>query len=104
MAVARHGVNRCQPVVRQGRRIRRRADQLGATIAFKSLGVDHVAVADLILARLDKALKVGADAVINSGEEDVAARLLELHGEGDSMFGGRVGTDGYISTPPELPR
>ena len=97
MAVARHGVNRCQP---------KPSDKvlvfgagpigLGATIAFKSLGVEHVVVADLIPARLEKALKVGADAVINSGEEDVAARLLELHGEGESMFGGRVGTDIYF--------
>ena len=97
MAVARHGVNRCEP---------KPSDKvlifgagpigLGATIAFKSLGVDHVVVADLIPTRLEKALKVGADAVINSGEEDVAARLLELHGEGESMFGGRVGTDIYF--------
>jgi len=97
MAVARHGVNQCQP---------KPSDKvvifgagpigLGATIAFKSLGVDHVVVADLIPARLEKALKVGADAVINSGEEDVAARLLDVHGEGESMFGGRVGTDIYF--------
>jgi 2-desacetyl-2-hydroxyethyl bacteriochlorophyllide A dehydrogenase len=97
MAVARHGVNRCQP---------KPSDKvvifgagpigLGAAIAFKSLGVSHVVVADLIPARLDKALKVGADAVINSAEEDVAKRLLELHGEGESMFGGKVGTDIYF--------
>jgi L-iditol 2-dehydrogenase len=97
MAVAQHGVNRCDP---------KPSDKvlifgagpigLGATIAFKSLGVSHVVVADLIPARLEKALKVGADAVINSAEEDVAARLLELHGEGASMFGGKVDTDIYF--------
>lgn len=97
MAVARHGVNQCQP---------KPADKvvvfgagpigLGATIAFKSLGVSHVVVADLIPARLEKALKVGADAVIDSGRDDVAARLLELHGEGASMFGGKAGTDIYF--------
>jgi 2-desacetyl-2-hydroxyethyl bacteriochlorophyllide A dehydrogenase len=97
MAVARHGVNRCDP---------KPSDKvvifgagpigLGATIAFKSVGVSHVVVADLIPARLEKALKVGADAVINSAEEDVAARLLELHGEGASMFGGKVDTDIYF--------
>ncbi len=38
---------------------------LGATIAFKSVGVSHVVVADMIPARLEKALAVGADAVIN---------------------------------------
>jgi threonine dehydrogenase-like Zn-dependent dehydrogenase len=97
MAVARHGVNRCQP---------KPSDKvvvfgagpigLGATIAFKSLGVSHVVVADLILARLEKALAVGADAVINSAEEDVAKRLLELHGAGESLFPGKVGTDIYF--------
>src|SRR5262245_31674486 len=97
MAVARHGVNRCRP---------KPSDKvlvfgagpigLGATIAFKSLGVSHVVVADLIPGRLEKALKVGADAVINSAEEDVAQRLLELHGAGESMFPGKVGTDIYF--------
>ena len=97
MAVARHGVNRCQP---------KPSDKvlvfgagpigLGATIAFKSLGVSHVVVADLIPARLEKALAVGADAVINSAEEDAAKRLLELHGAGESMFPGKAGTDIYF--------
>jgi L-iditol 2-dehydrogenase len=97
MAVARHGVNRCQP---------KPSDKvvvfgagpigLGATIAFKSLGASHVVVADLIPARLEKALAVGADAVINSAEEDVAKRLLELHGAGESLFPGKVGTDIYF--------
>ena len=97
MAVARHGVNRCQP---------KPSDKvlvfgagpigLGATIAFKSLGVSHVVVADLIPARLEKSLAVGADAVINSAEEDAAKRLLELHGAGESMFPGKAGTDIYF--------
>ncbi|BBY92909.1 threonine dehydrogenase [Mycobacterium gallinarum] len=96
MAVARHGVNRCQP---------KPSDKvvifgagpigLGATIGFKSIGVGHVVVADLIPARLEKALAVGADAVINSAEEDVAKRLIELHGAGESMFPGKAGTDIY---------
>jgi 2-desacetyl-2-hydroxyethyl bacteriochlorophyllide A dehydrogenase len=97
MAVARHGVNRCQP---------KPSDKvlifgagpigLGATIAFKSLGVSHVVVADLIPPRLEKALKVGADAVINSADENVAQRLLDLHGAGESLFPGKVGTDIYF--------
>jgi threonine dehydrogenase-like Zn-dependent dehydrogenase len=69
---------------------------LGAAIAFKSVGVSHVVVADLIPARLEKALTVGADAVLNSAEEDVAARLIELHGAGESMFPGKAGTDIYL--------
>jgi 2-desacetyl-2-hydroxyethyl bacteriochlorophyllide A dehydrogenase len=97
MAVARHGVNQCRP--RPGDKVAifgAGPIGLGATIAFKSLGVSHVVVADLIPARLEKALKVGADAVIDSGEHDVAARLLELHGEGPSMFGGKADTDIYF--------
>jgi L-iditol 2-dehydrogenase len=97
MAVARHGVNKCQP---------KPSDKvlvfgagpigLGATIAFKSVGVQHVMVADLIPSRLEKALKVGADAVINSAEEEVAQRLIELHGAGESLFPGKAGTDIYF--------
>lgn len=97
MAVARHGVNQCRPqpsdkvVVFGAGPI-----GLGATIAFKSAGVAHVVVADLIPSRLDKALVVGADAVINSAEEDTAQRLIELHGTGESMFPGKAGTDIYL--------
>ena len=97
MAVARHGVNQCRP---------KPTDKvlvfgagpigLGATIAFKSVGVNHVVVADLIPARLEKALAVGADAVINSADEDVTKRLIELHGEGEALFPGRAGTDIYL--------
>lgn len=97
MAVARHGVNRCKP---------KPSDKvvvfgagpigLGATLAFKSVGVSHVVVADLVPSRLEKALRIGADAVINAAEEDVVRRLIELHGEGQSVFPGRAGTDIYL--------
>ena len=72
MAVARHAVNQVAP---------QHSDQvlvmgagpigLGITIALKSQGVKHVVVSDILPARLEKALKVGADAVINSKDEDV---------------------------------
>ncbi|HWS93302.1 MAG TPA: zinc-binding dehydrogenase [Mycobacterium sp.] len=100
MAVARHGANRCKP---------KPSDKvfvfgagpigLGATLAFKSLGVSHVVVTDLIPSRLDKALQIGADAVINSADEDVVRRLIELHGEGETVFPrspGAAGTDIYL--------
>ncbi|MBI2696004.1 zinc-dependent alcohol dehydrogenase [Mycobacterium nebraskense] len=100
MAVARHGVNRCKP---------KPSDKvvvfgagpigLGATLAFKSVGVSHVVVADLIPSRLEKALQIGADAVINSSDEDVVQRLIELHGEGDATiprFPGAPGPDIYL--------
>lgn len=97
MAVARHAVNRCRP---------RTSDKvlifgagpigLGAVLALKSLGVQHVVVADLIASRLHTALEIGADAVINSAEENLAQRLVELHGPGESMFPGKAGTDIYL--------
>jgi 2-desacetyl-2-hydroxyethyl bacteriochlorophyllide A dehydrogenase len=97
MAVARHTVNQLSP---------RPEDKvlvfgagpigLGVTIGLKSLGISHVVVADIIPARLDKALKVGADAVINSADEDVARRLVELHGSGESIWPNKSGTDIYI--------
>lgn len=97
MAVARHGVNQVAP---------KQSDKvvvfgagpigLGATIGFKSVGVEHVVVVDLIPSRLEKALKVGADAVINSADEDVTQRLIELHGAGESMFPGKAATDVYL--------
>lgn len=97
MAVALHAVNQVAP---------RRSDQvlvigagpigLGITIALKSLGVKHVAVADILPSRLEKALQVGADAVINSKDQDVTARLIELHGDGESVWPGRAGTDVFL--------
>ena len=97
MAVARHGAKRCRPqpgdkvVVFGAGPI-----GLGAVLAFKSLGAQHVVVVDIIAGRLDKALQIGADAVINSAAEDVVARLTELHGEGEAMFPGKTGTDIYL--------
>jgi 2-desacetyl-2-hydroxyethyl bacteriochlorophyllide A dehydrogenase len=97
MAVARHAVNQTVP---------KPADKvvvfgagpigLGATIGFKSVGVSHVVVVDLIPSRLEKALRVGADAVINSANEDVVQRLVELHGAAESIFTGKSGTDIYL--------
>lgn len=96
MAVARHGVNQTRPkptdkvVVFGAGPI-----GLGATIAYKSVGVSHVTVVDLIESRLDKALAVGADAVVNAAD-DVVAALIELHGRGTAMWPGKSGTDIYL--------
>ena len=98
MAVARHCVNRSEA---------KPADKvvvfgagpigLGATIWLKLRGVEHVVVADVIPERLETALAVGADAVINSATEDVTARLTELHGAAANALGQpRAGTDIYI--------
>lgn len=97
MAVARHGANRCQPKPTDKVAVFGAGPiGLGATLAFKSLGVSHVVVVDLLPGRLDKALRIGADAVINSADEDVAARLIELHGPGESMYPGKAGTNIYL--------
>lgn len=100
MAVARHAVNRSgaaegeQAVVFGAGPI-----GLGALLSLKAKGVKHVVVIDVLPNRLEKALAVGADAVINSAEEDVAARLIELHGEAPAavgMQGVRPATNIYI--------
>jgi threonine dehydrogenase-like Zn-dependent dehydrogenase len=97
MAVASHAINQVSPGP---------ADKvvvfgagpigLGATIGLNAHGVSHVVVVDIVSARLDKALAVGADAVINSADEDVAQRLLALHGTGESIWPGKAGTDIYL--------
>ncbi|WP_210592437.1 zinc-binding dehydrogenase [Streptomyces sp. GESEQ-35] len=98
MAVARHCVNRSgakptdKVVVFGAGPI-----GLGAAIWLKLRGVEHVVVADVIPERLETALAVGADAVINSATEDVTARLTELHGPAANALGQpRAGTDIYI--------
>jgi 2-desacetyl-2-hydroxyethyl bacteriochlorophyllide A dehydrogenase len=98
MAVARHCVNRSE--AKPGDKVvvfGAGPIGLGATIWLKLRGVEHVVVADIIPERLQTALAVGADAVINSATEDVTARLTELHGQGANALGQpRAGTDIYI--------
>ncbi|MFG2133667.1 zinc-binding dehydrogenase [Streptomyces sp. NPDC048751] len=98
MAVSRHAVNRSG--AKPGDRVvvfGAGPIGLGAAIWLKLRGVEHVVVADVIPARLEKALAVGADAVIDSAEEDVTARLTELHGPSANALGQpRPGTDIYI--------
>jgi threonine dehydrogenase-like Zn-dependent dehydrogenase len=71
---------------------------LGALLAFQAHGAAHVVVVDVQPNRLKKALALGADAVIDSRTEDVAARLVELHGDASDAFGitGHAGTDIFI--------
>jgi (R,R)-butanediol dehydrogenase / meso-butanediol dehydrogenase / diacetyl reductase len=98
MAVAGHAVNRSE--ARPGDRavvFGAGPIGLGAAIWLKLRGARHVVVVDLIPDRLAKALSVGADAVINSGTEDVTERLIELHGAATNALGAvRSGTDVYI--------
>jgi threonine dehydrogenase-like Zn-dependent dehydrogenase len=98
MAVARHAVNRTSP--KAGDKVvvfGAGPIGLGAAIGYKLSGASSVVVVDILPSRLEKALQVGADAVINSAEEDVIARLTELHGAGATAMGRpRVGTDIYL--------
>ena len=49
-------------------------------LACKAHGAGQIIVADLVVARLDKAMELGATAVINSGKEDIFKRVEELTG------------------------
>ncbi len=99
MAVALHSVNRTKP---------QPGDQvaifgagpigLGALLGYRRKGAKHIVVIDVLPERLDKALEIGADAVINSATENVGERLVELHGDGATPFvrGIRPATDIYL--------
>lgn len=51
--------------------------------ACKMLGASKIIVSDLFDNRLDNALKMGADVVVNAAREDAVAKILELtNGEG----------------------
>lgn len=98
MAVARHAVNRTSP--KPGDKVvifGAGPIGLGAAIGYKISGAASVVVVDILPSRLQKALAVGADAVINSADEDVLERLMELHGPGATAMGApRAGTDIYL--------
>lgn len=66
---------------------------LGAVIWLKHKGVEHVVAVDLSEARLERAKRFGADAVIQAGAGDLGAQLRELHG---TARRGHVGTDVFI--------
>lgn len=63
---------------------------LVSMMALKARGVSRVYVVDVMQKRLEKALELGADGVINGASEDVLARIAEL-------TGGR-GTDLVVET------
>lgn len=47
-------------------------------LSLKAMGVSKVIVVDIMEKRLQKALELGADAVVNGKEEDTVARIMEL--------------------------
>lgn len=54
-------------------------------LAAKAAGATRVIVSDVIPLRLEKALELGADAVINSQEQDVVAEVRRLTGTGPDV-------------------
>ena len=100
MAVARHAVNRSGAAAGENAVVFGAGPiGLGALLSLKAKGVANVVVVDILPNRLEKALLVGADAVVNSAEEDVAARLIELQGEAPTVIGqrgARPDTDVFI--------
>ncbi|GAA3657458.1 zinc-dependent alcohol dehydrogenase [Microbacterium marinilacus] len=108
MAVALHAVNRTAP--KPGDKVvvfGAGPIGLGAVLGYRRKGAAHIVVVDIVPSRLEKALQVGADAVIDSSEEDVAARLVELHGDGATAWvrGVRPATDVYLDAAgaPSVP-
>lgn len=53
---------------------------LVSMMAAKAMGVSKMIVVDVMDKRLDKALELGADYVINGAKEDAVAKILELTG------------------------
>ena len=97
LAVAMHGINQAQ--VKPGDKVvvfGCGPIGLGMIIWLVDRGITDVVALDLAPERLERALALGAKAVINPGSEDVAARLMELHGT-DTLMGRAVAaTDAYI--------
>lgn len=100
MAVALHAVNRTSP--RPGYKVvvfGAGPIGLGAVLGYRRKGASHIVVVDVVQSRLEKALLVGADAVVNSAEvDDLAAKLVELHGDGATVWnrGTRPATDIFL--------
>lgn len=67
---------------------------LVSMMALKACGVSRVYVVDVMEKRLEKALELGADGVINGREEDVLARAKELtDGQGFDLAIETAGTE-----------
>ena len=67
---------------------------LVSMMALKARGVSEVYVVDVMDKRLEKAMELGATAVINGAKEDVAERISQLtHGEGVDLAIETAGTE-----------
>ena len=69
-------------------------------LSRRAMGVSKIIVVDIMQKRLDKALELGADYVINGKEEDTVARIRELTGGKGSDLG--IETAGSQITASQL--
>lgn len=66
---------------------------LVSMMALKAMGVSKVYVVDVMEKRLEKALELGADGVINASKDDVVARVMALtEGKGTDLVIETAGT------------
>ncbi|OLN96217.1 Sorbitol dehydrogenase 2 [Colletotrichum chlorophyti] len=112
MAVALHAVNRTSP--KQGCKVvvfGAGPIGLGAVLAYRRKGASHIIVVDIVESKLEKALAIGADAVVKSATtQDLASKLVELQGDGATAWnrGVRPATDIYLdaagapTVPPQV--
>ena len=75
---------------------------LCSLLALRAMGVSRIIVVDVMQKRLEKALELGADHVINGKEEDTVARILELTGGRGADLG--IETAGSQITAAQLIR
>ena len=97
LAVALHGINRLE--ARAGEKIvvfGCGPIGLGMVLWLADRGVTDIVAVDLYDERLERARGFGARAVINAARENVADRLMELHGSHAYFGTTRSNTDGYI--------
>jgi (R,R)-butanediol dehydrogenase / meso-butanediol dehydrogenase / diacetyl reductase len=97
LAVALHGVNRAQ--AKAGEKVvvfGCGPIGLGMVLWLVDRGVKDVVAMDLFPERLERAMALGARAVINPAKENARERLKELHGTARIFSREAVGTDAYI--------
>ena len=74
-------------------------------LACKAHGAGKIIVADLVEARLQKALEIGATEVINSGKEDALKKIEELtNGRGADVVFETAGSPVTIAQTPSIVR
>lgn len=71
-------------------------------LAAKAAGATKVIVSDVIPLRLEKALELGADAVINSREQDIVAEVKRLTGAGPDVVLDCAGFNDTIRTAVQI--